>query len=82
MCAEPDDNGEKYNSQIINKIKKTREILPKKIHIFVDGGINESNIEEVVSAGADTVILGRAIWQNVNPLNKIINFTNQFKEME
>ena len=82
MCAEPDDNGEKYNSQIINKIKKAREILPKKIHIFVDGGINESNIEEVVSAGADTVVLGRAIWQNVNPLNRIINFTNQFKEVE
>lgn len=62
MSSEPDDSGEKFQENVLKKISFLRE-QDCRIEIIVDGGVNESNFQRVVSAGASGVVLGRAIFQ-------------------
>lgn len=67
MTAEPDDMGQCFFEPILDKIRSARELLPPTISIWVDGGIGRSEIVPVRAAGADTIILGRAIWGSAEP---------------
>ena len=62
MTSEPDGRGQQFNPWALEKIAQARALLPKEISIVVDGGITEQWLPKVVSAGADTVILGRTLW--------------------
>ena len=38
--------------------------LESKVEIEVDGGITEENINDVINAGADIVVVGSAVFNN------------------
>ncbi len=77
MTSEPDGGDNSFCSTMLEKISYARKTLPSHIEIWVDGGISKDRLKEVVQAGADTVIMGRAIWQSTNPKQTILEFTNQ-----
>lgn len=62
MSSEPDGEGELFQTEVLNKIRFFRE-KNKKIEIWADGGVNEQNFRQVISAGAGGVVLGRAFFQ-------------------
>lgn len=66
MTAEPDFEGEKFYPPILDKIEKTRRLLPQHVSLWADGGIDENTLPMVVERGADTIIMGRAIWGQQN----------------
>lgn len=69
MTVEPGFGGQKLIPETLNKVRAAREYLDtNKLSLFlqVDGGIDETNIAQVASAGADTFVAGSAIFKNPN----------------
>ncbi len=65
MSVNPGFGGQKYIEATTDKIKRLKEqILSRGLtcEIEVDGGINLENVREVVSAGADVIVAGSAIF--------------------
>jgi ribulose-phosphate 3-epimerase len=66
MTVNPGFSGQKYIPGMISKIKQTRNMLNTQNSnalIEVDGGINESNLPELVKAGANTIVCATAIFK-------------------
>lgn len=55
--------GQSFDEKAIAKIKKIRK-LNNDILIEVDGGINDSNVKNIIKAGADIVVSGSYIYEN------------------
>jgi len=66
MSVNPGFGGQKFIPSALQKIRTVREFLNKNkstnIRLEVDGGINPSNIAEIAKAGADTFVVGSAIF--------------------
>ncbi len=63
VSVEADVEGLPFRKSVLEKITEARQMLGDRIPIWVDGGINDSNLEEVVKAGADGVVIGRAVFK-------------------
>jgi ribulose-phosphate 3-epimerase len=66
MTVNPGFSGQEYIPGMISKIKKTQNMLNaqnSKALIEVDGGINETNLPELVMAGANTIVCATAIFK-------------------
>lgn len=68
MTAEPDGEGQKFRPGLLDKVARARRLLPAGVEVWVDGGIGEAELPRVVAAGADTVIMGRAVWSAPDPV--------------
>tara|TARA_B100000029_G_scaffold212912_1_gene210936 strand:- start:3593 stop:4252 length:660 start_codon:yes stop_codon:yes gene_type:complete len=69
MSVYPGFGGQKFISNVIEKIKKLYEIKKKlnlNFDIEVDGGINFSNSETVINAGANILVSGTTIFKENN----------------
>tara|TARA_B100000674_G_scaffold231862_1_gene190749 strand:- start:110 stop:769 length:660 start_codon:yes stop_codon:yes gene_type:complete len=67
MSVNPGFGGQEFISRTLPKIKKLRSLIDqsgKDIRLEVDGGINEQNIKEISEAGADTFVMGSAIFNS------------------
>ena len=65
MTVEPGYGGQKLIPETIEKVRKLRAELKNRkidIEIQVDGGINESNANELVSAGASILVAGSSVF--------------------
>ena len=65
MSVNPGFGGQKFIEPVLEKIKMMRSFIDQSknnVHLEVDGGINVDNINEVCVAGADTFVLGSAIF--------------------
>lgn len=60
----------------IEKIKHLHNFCPSCI-IEIDGGVNESNIAEVIKAGASKIVMASAVFKN----DEIENNLNNLKEL-
>jgi len=69
MSVNPGFSGQKFIAKSLEKIKKLKEWKSNygmDYLIAVDGGINNDNIQTVVNAGADILIMGYGIFKNDN----------------
>ena len=76
MSVFPGFGGQEFIPETISKISGLRKIideLKKDIRLEVDGGIKESNISQVASAGADTFVAGSAIFNKSSYIDAIKN---------
>ncbi len=65
MSVNPGFGGQKYIDSVTEKIKAVRKIIDesgKNIELEVDGGVNMSNIDIVLEAGADVIVAGSAVF--------------------
>lgn len=66
MTVNPGFGGQELIASQIDKIKKIRSIIDQnnlKIELSVDGGVNPSNANDLIKAGADILIAGSYIFQ-------------------
>lgn len=68
--------GKNFESSVLEKIKALRALAPH-VTISVDGGINLHNAKDVLSAGADRLVVGSAIWSQ----NDLAQAITQFKKI-
>lgn len=84
MSVNPGFGGQKYIPNSTAKIAKIRDMLDKRnynIDIEVDGGINISNVNEVIKAGANVIVAGSAVFNGDKQVN-IRNFKEIFTQYE
>ncbi len=55
--------GEKFDERVLEKIKELKAKAPG-VKVAVDGGVNLATGTEAVAAGADTLIVGSALWES------------------
>lgn len=70
MSVNPGFGGQKFIPATLDKIRRTRALLDRLgscAPIEVDGGIDASNIGAVVSAGAQIVVAGQAVFGGGQP---------------
>ena len=74
MSVNPGFGGQKFIDTVVEKISYVRKLINKtsnKVRLEVDGGINPENISVVSEAGADTFVLGSAIFNTDDYSNTI-----------
>lgn len=67
MTVNPGFGGQKFIPSTLKKIRRLRESIVSNaypIRIEVDGGIGPDNLAEVLTAGADTIVAGSAIFSS------------------
>jgi len=62
MTVRPGFGGQKFMPEAAQKVVKVRQIVGPEIRIEVDGGIDPDTTPTVVSYGADTLVVGNAIF--------------------
>jgi ribulose-phosphate 3-epimerase len=63
MSIEPGYSGQTFMDGALERIARTRELLPETIHLQVDGGIDNDNVRSAYDAGATLIVAGSAIFQ-------------------
>ena len=74
MSVNPGFGGQKFIDAVLAKISYMRNLIDKirnEVRLEVDGGINPENISVVSEAGADTFVLGSAIFNTDDYSNTI-----------
>ena len=78
MSVYPGFGGQKFISEVLEKIKSLKVLKDKKklnFDIEVDGGINFSNFKSVINAGANVLVSGTTIFkENNGDVKKNIDF--------
>ncbi|QAX81491.1 ribulose-phosphate 3-epimerase [Candidatus Pseudomonas adelgestsugas] len=75
MSVNPGFGGQKFIPGIINKLREARMLIDasgRDIRLEIDGGVNINNIREIAVAGADTFVVGSAIFKAPN-YQEVIN---------
>ena len=68
MTVEPGFGGQKFMEDMMSKVKRTRQIIgDRPIWLQVDGGVSISTIEFALEAGADTFVVGSAVFNDPDP---------------
>jgi ribulose-phosphate 3-epimerase len=76
MTVEPGFSGQKIIHETVTKVKELSNLisnLGKEIDIEVDGGINASNINQLINDGANIIVMGSFFFSGDNS-KKIIEF--------
>lgn len=72
MSVEPGAGGQEFMEEVIEKIKRLKEVSPKDLIISVDGGVNNKTVSLCKYAGCNMVVVGSYIT-NSNNYNEKIN---------
>jgi len=62
MTVHPGFGGQEFMLEAAKKVAEVRRIVGPGVRIEVDGGINTETIPKVISYGADTLVVGHAIF--------------------
>ncbi|MCW5874349.1 MAG: ribulose-phosphate 3-epimerase [Anaerolineales bacterium] len=65
LTTEPEEPGFPFLPQVLEKVRQARQWAAQHasgLHIVADGGVDASNIADVLRAGADRVVAGRAVF--------------------
>lgn len=65
MSVNPGFGGQKFIPHVLEKVKRLRQMIVDRqlnVRIEIDGGIDRTNIESVVAAGAEIIVAGSAIF--------------------
>ena len=74
MTVEPGFGGQKFMESMMEKVRRTRSIIgDRPIWLQVDGGISMSTIEIALEAGADTFVVGSAVFNAPDPAEMVVS---------
>lgn len=63
MSVNPGFGGQKFIPNALRKIEKIRKMLgDRPVHLEVDGGVTAKNAQAVISAGANVLVAGSAVF--------------------
>ena len=74
MTVEPGFGGQKFMENMMEKVRATRTIIgDRPIWLQVDGGISMQTIEVALEAGADTFVVGSAVFNAPDPAQMVVD---------
>jgi ribulose-phosphate 3-epimerase len=73
MTVEPGFGGQKFMENMMGKVRTTRTLIgDRPIWLQVDGGISMQTIEIALDAGADTFVVGSAVFNAPDPAQMVV----------
>jgi ribulose-phosphate 3-epimerase len=66
LAVHPGFYGSPFLPEVMDKVSELREQCPD-LEIGIDGGIKESNVDQVARAGVDSIYVGSAIFRDSEP---------------
>jgi ribulose-phosphate 3-epimerase len=73
MTVEPGFGGQKFMENMMGKVRTTRTLIgDRPIWLQVDGGISMQTIEIALEAGADTFVVGSAVFNAPDPAQMVV----------
>ena len=66
MSVNPGWGGQSFINKSLEKIKEARELLGESADIEVDGGVNADLASKIISAGANVLVAGTAVFGKEN----------------
>jgi ribulose-phosphate 3-epimerase len=82
MTVEPGFGGQKFMENMMEKVRRTREIIgDRPIWLQVDGGISMNTIEMALDAGADTFVVGSAVFNSPDPAGMVVAIREFAKQL-
>ena len=73
MTVEPGFGGQKFMENMMEKVRTTRTLIgDRPIWLQVDGGISMQTIEIALNAGADTFVVGSAVFNAPDPAQMVV----------
>lgn len=79
MTVEPGFGGQRLIPETVDKVRAIRRYADEnglQIDIEVDGGITPENSGDVISAGANVIVAGSAVFRSDNPAKAISDIIN------
>jgi ribulose-phosphate 3-epimerase len=74
MTVEPGFGGQKFMENMMEKVRATRTIIgDRPIWLQVDGGSSMQTIEIALEAGADTFVVGSAVFNAPDPAQMVVD---------
>ena len=74
MTVEPGFGGQKFMENMMDKVRSTRKMIgDRPIWLQVDGGISMQTIEVALEAGADTFVVGSAVFSAPDPAQMVVD---------
>jgi ribulose-phosphate 3-epimerase len=74
MTVEPGFGGQKFMEEMMPKVRKARTLIgDRPIWLQVDGGISMQTIEMALDAGADTFVVGSAVFNAPDPAQMVVD---------
>ena len=74
MTVEPGFGGQKFMEEMMSKVRTTRALIGERpIWLQVDGGISMQTIEMALDAGADTFVVGSAVFNAPDPAQMVVD---------
>ena len=74
MTVEPGFGGQKFMENMMDKVRRTRELIgDRDIWLQVDGGVSMQTIEIALEAGADTFVVGSAVFSASDPAQMVVD---------
>lgn len=83
LLVKPGFGGQNLIQDSTKRIMELKEIKEKNnlsFEIIVDGGINEKTFKQVLNSGADTLVIGSAIFQNPNAIQFLQSIRKETKK--
>lgn len=74
MSVNPGFGGQSFIPQTLNKIKELKQMIAEagvNVLIEVDGGVSLDNAGSIITAGADVLVAGNAVFKSANPTETI-----------
>lgn len=74
MSVNPGFGGQKFIPTALRKVRTLRNMIRDRgldVRIEIDGGIDSSNIAEVIEAGAELIVAGSAVYGKEDPAQAV-----------
>ncbi|HMS43343.1 MAG TPA: hypothetical protein PKE69_24145, partial [Pyrinomonadaceae bacterium] len=74
MSVNPGFGGQKFIPTSVDKLRRLRQMIDERgleTRIEIDGGIDASNINKIVSSGAEIIVAGSAIFGKGTPAESV-----------
>jgi ribulose-phosphate 3-epimerase len=68
MSVNPGFGGQAFIAESLDKLRRLRAAVPSRVALQVDGGVGRDNAARLVSAGADWLVAGSAVFSGSEPL--------------
>ena len=62
MSIEPGYSGQSFLADSFERIRELRASVPERVHVQVDGGVTDANVEDVRAAGANLIVAGSSVF--------------------
>ncbi|RYY34727.1 MAG: ribulose-phosphate 3-epimerase [Sphingobacteriaceae bacterium] len=76
MSVNPGFGGQKFIANTYKKVKQLRLLAQYQnpnLLIEIDGGVDDSNVAQLVDAGANVLVAGNSVFSSANPVAAIYN---------